>query len=46
LGGRLLLTDRSALQFDIRDHLFSLDLLGKRQSTHNLEFTGGFTYYF
>ena len=46
LGGRLLLTDRSALQFDIRDHLFSLDLLGKRQSTHNLELTGGFTYYF
>ena len=46
LGGRLLLTDRSALQFDIRDHLFSLDLLGKRQSTHNLEFTAGFTYYF
>jgi outer membrane beta-barrel protein len=46
LGGRLLLTDRSALQFDVRDHVFSLDLLGKRQSTHNLEFTGGFTYYF
>ncbi|MES2960405.1 MAG: outer membrane beta-barrel domain-containing protein [Pseudomonadota bacterium] len=46
LGGRLLLTDRAALQFDMRDHLFSLDLLGKRQSTHNLELTGGFTYYF
>ena len=46
LGGRLLLTDRAALQFDMRDHVFSLDLLGKRQSTHNLELTGGFTYYF
>jgi len=46
LGGRLLLTDRAALQFDMRDHMFSLDLLGKRQSTHNLELTGGFTYYF
>jgi outer membrane beta-barrel protein len=46
LGGRLLLTDRAAVQFDMRDHIFSLDLLGKRQSTHNLELTGGFTYYF
>ena len=46
LGGRLLLTDRAAVQFDMRDHVFSLDLLGKRQSTHNLELSGGFTYYF
>lgn len=46
LGGRLLLTDRAAVQFDMRDHVFSIDLLGKRQSTHNLELTGGFTYYF
>jgi outer membrane beta-barrel protein len=46
LGGRLLLLDRAALQVDMRDHVFSLDLLGKRQSTHNLELTGGFTYYF
>ena len=46
LGGRLLLTERAALQFDMRDHVFSLDLLGRRQSTHNLELTGGFTYYF
>jgi outer membrane beta-barrel protein len=46
LGGRLMLLDRAALQFDMRDHVFSLDLLGKRQSTHNLELTGGFTYYF
>jgi len=46
LGGRLLLIDRLAVQFDMRDHVFSLDLLGKRQSTHNLELTGGLTYYF
>ena len=46
LGGRLLLTDRAAVQFDMRDHVFSLDLLGKRPSTHNLELTGGFTYYY
>jgi outer membrane beta-barrel protein len=46
LGGRLMLLDRAALQIDMRDHVFSLDLLGKRQSTHNLELTGGFTWYF
>lgn len=46
LGMRLLLTNRAALQVDMRDHVFSLDLLGKRQSTHNLELTGGFTWYF
>jgi outer membrane beta-barrel protein len=46
LGGRLMLLDRAALQFDMRDHVFALDLLGKRQNTHNLELTGGFTWYF
>ena len=30
----------------MRDHIFSLDLLGKRQSTQNLEFTGGLTVFF
>ncbi|MDP1693257.1 MAG: outer membrane beta-barrel domain-containing protein [Burkholderiaceae bacterium] len=46
LGGRLLLADRIGVQVDMRDHVFSLDLLGKRQSTHNLELSAGFTYYF
>lgn len=46
LGGRLLLLDRAAVQVDMRDHVFSTDLLGKRVSTHNLELTAGFTYYF
>ena len=46
LGMRLLLADRWALQVDMRDHIFSLDLLGKRQSTQNLELTGGLTYFF
>lgn len=46
LGLRLLLTDRWAVQVDMRDHIFSLDLLGKRQSTQNLELTGGLTYFF
>jgi outer membrane beta-barrel protein len=46
LGVRLMLADRWALQVDMRDHIFSLDLLGKRQSTQNLELTGGLTFFF
>ncbi|MCW5609184.1 MAG: outer membrane beta-barrel domain-containing protein [Rubrivivax sp.] len=45
-GFRLLWNDRLALQADVRDHMFSLDLLGKRQSTQNLEITGGLTLFF
>ena len=46
LGLRLLLADRWALQVDLRDHIFSYDLLGERKSTQNLELTGGLTFYF
>jgi hypothetical protein len=46
LGGRLLLLDRAALQVDMRDHVFSLDLLGKRESTQNLELTAGLAVFF
>ena len=45
-GYRVFLADWMALQLDVRDHMFSLDLLGKRQSTQNLELTGGLTVYF
>jgi outer membrane beta-barrel protein len=45
-GYRLYLADWVALQLDLRDHVFSLDLLGKRQSTQNVELTGGLTVYF
>jgi outer membrane beta-barrel protein len=45
-GGRLLLRDRVAVTLDLRDHLFSLDLLGKRQRTQNLEATLGFAIHF
>ena len=45
-GYRVLLRDRLSVQVDLRDHLFSLDLLGKRQSNHNLELTAGLTFYF
>ena len=46
VGFRVFLADWAALQVDMRDHIFSLDLLGKRQSTQNIEFTGGLTLFF
>lgn len=45
-GGRLMLGPRAALQLDLRDHVFSLDLLGKRQRTQNLEATLGLAWHF
>jgi len=45
-GLRVFLTDSISLQLDARDHIFSLDLLGKRQSTQNLELTGGISMFF
>ncbi len=45
-GAKVYLRDWVSLQLDMRDHIFSLDLLGKRQSTQNLEFTGGLSFYF
>ncbi|HEY4066278.1 MAG TPA: outer membrane beta-barrel domain-containing protein [Burkholderiaceae bacterium] len=45
-GYRVFLMDSVSLQLDMRDHLFSIDLLGKRQSTQNLELTGGIAVYF
>jgi len=46
LGLRVLLSDRFALRVDMRDHIFSSDLLGKRQTTQNLELTTGVSFYF
>jgi outer membrane beta-barrel protein len=46
VGMRLFLKDWAAVQVDMRDHLFSLDLLGKRQNTQNLEMTAGVTFFF
>ena len=42
-GLRVFFSDRYALQLDARDHIYSLDLLGKNQTTQNLELTVGFT---
>ena len=45
-GFRVLFSDRFAMRVDVRDHIFSYDLLGVRQNTQNLELTTGFAYYF
>jgi outer membrane beta-barrel protein len=42
-GLRVYLNDHFALQVDLRDHIFALDLLGKRETTQNLELTAGIT---
>ncbi len=45
-GTRVMLADWAALQVDMRDHVYSLDLLGRRESTHNLELSAGLTFFF
>ena len=45
-GARLMFNDWVSMQVDVRDHIFSLDLLGKQQSTNNPEVTIGVTVHF
>jgi outer membrane beta-barrel protein len=45
-GYRVFLNDHFALQVDLRDHIFSLDLLGVRESTQNIELTAGLAVFF
>jgi outer membrane beta-barrel protein len=45
-GTRLIFADWFAAQVDVRNHMFSLDLLGKKQNTQNLEVTLGATFFF
>ena len=45
-GYRLLLTDEIALHLDIRDYMLNIDLLGIDKTSHNIEVTGGLTYFF
>lgn len=46
LGLRIFPADWMAIQVDFRDHVYSLDLLGQRKSTQNLELTAGATFFF
>ena len=46
VGAKLFLADWVALRADVRDHIYTLDLLGKRGSTQNPEVTVGFAFFF
>jgi outer membrane beta-barrel protein len=46
IGSRVFFTDHVAAQVDIRDHIFSLDILGQKQNTQNLELTAGLTFFY
>lgn len=46
IGTRIFMADWVAIQFDMRDHFFSQDILGTHQDTQNLEFTVGLTFFF
>jgi outer membrane beta-barrel protein len=45
-GYKVLANDWLALRVDARDHVFDVDLLGEKQTNHNLEFTGGVSIFF
>lgn len=45
-GYRFLATDWFAIHFDVRDHIFKIDLLGEEKLAHNLETHGGITVFF
>jgi len=45
-GYKVLLNDWLAMRVDARDHVFDLDLLGEKRTTHNLEFSGGLSIFF
>ena len=46
VGYRLIATDWLALHVTLRDHIFDSDLLGEKDTLHNLEFSGGLTVFF
>ena len=46
VGAKLFLADWVALRADVRDRIYTLDLLGKRSSTQNPEVTLGFSFFF
>ncbi len=45
-GYRFIATNWMALHLDVRDHYFESDLLGTKEGKHNIEFTGGLTFFF
>lgn len=46
LGLKVLASQRLAVRVDLRDHLYTLDLLGNRERTHNLQLTTGLSWFY
>lgn len=46
VGYRMVTTDWMALHVTVRDHYFESDLLGEMEGKHNIEFSGGVTFFF
>ncbi|QFU77224.1 outer membrane beta-barrel domain-containing protein [Halioglobus maricola] len=46
VGYRLLFNDSFAARMDVRDHIFDRDVFGEDETTHNIEWTLGVTYFF
>jgi outer membrane beta-barrel protein len=46
VGMRLYLSDRVSMRVDLQDHVYSLDLLGRRETTQNPELSAGLSFYF
>jgi len=46
IGYRFIATDWLALHVTVRDHIFNSDLLGEKDTYHNLEFSSGMTWFF
>ncbi|MBL4826490.1 MAG: outer membrane beta-barrel domain-containing protein [Spongiibacteraceae bacterium] len=45
-GYRMLLTDYLAWHVDMKDHIFDRDTFGEEETTHNIEFHTGITFFF
>lgn len=45
-GFRVMLSNWASLQLDMRNHIFTLDLLGRNERTQNIEMSGGLTFFF
>lgn len=46
VGLKIFASQRLAARVDMRDHLYTLDLLGKRERTHNLQLNAGLSYFY
>jgi outer membrane beta-barrel protein len=46
IGSRVFFTDWFALRLDVRDHVFGIDLLGRRQVENNPELTTSLAFFF